>query len=110
MSEKCCGNCKHFKDEGIDGFGFCVVFKCIHHCTGGGRCCAHQFNDNGWTELTPDNVDDINADLIVVTDGTYYKMANDWRTSLSTLANVGGCYYYVLPELKIERNEQADTN
>ena len=59
MSEKCCGNCKHFKDEGIDGFGFCVAFKCIHHCAGGGRCCAHQFNDNGWAEITPDNVDEL---------------------------------------------------
>lgn len=65
------------------------------------KCCGNCKN-NGWIEITPDNVDEINADLIVVTDGTYYKMANDWHASLSTLAKVGGYYYYVLPELKIE--------
>ena len=106
MSEKCCGNCKHLKDEGIDGFGFCVVSKCIHHCTGGGRCVAHQFNDNGWTEITPDNVDELYDKPIAVAwkyEGkTYHSLAGDLAISLSTMAKYGGYYYYVLPELKID--------
>lgn len=100
MKNKCCGNCKYFKDEDANGEGFCEVKyefeSCCHECDN------HEFRNNGWTELTPDNVDEINADLIVLTDGTYYKMANDWHASLSTLAKVGGYSYYVLPELKIE--------
>jgi hypothetical protein len=99
MSEKCCGNCKHFKHEDLDGFGWCDKVDDETHCALHYDC--HE-DLNGWTEITPDNVDEINADLIVVTDGTYYKMANDWHASLSTLAEVGGYYCLVLPELKIE--------
>ena len=104
MSEnKCCGNCKHFENEGIDGFGFCMVFKCIHHCTGGGRCIAHQLKNNGWTEITPDNVDMIDdGSIVIVTDGTYYNKASEWHLSIGTMAKHGGYYYYVLPELKID--------
>lgn len=90
---KCCGNCKHFKDEDIDGFGFCVVFECPHHCTGGGRCVAHQFNDNGWTEITPDNVEElynIPEDLLIVAfklgDTIYYQRNKDMIPTLNTLA------------------------
>lgn len=109
MSEKCCGNCKHFKDEGIDGFGFCVVSECVHHCTGGGRCVAHQFNDNGWTEITPDNVDevretDVGRLMIAVThrgEPEYMEYSEIFH-NLDTMAELGGYYYYVLPELKID--------
>ena len=106
--EKCCGNCKHFKDEGIDGFGFCVASKCIHHCTGGGRCCAHQFNDNGWTELTPENVDEIRKikkKIVIMNPKEWnvpemlYSIKAD---SLVLYSEWGGYYYYVLPELRIE--------
>lgn len=96
---KCCGNCKHFKDEDVEGWGRCKSSGVVKRSC---FCDNHKPLNNGWTELTPDNVDEINADLIVVTDGTYHKMANDWHASLSTLAKVGGYYYYVLPELKIE--------
>lgn len=109
MSEKCCGNCKHFKNEGIYGFGFCVVFECVHHCTGGGRCVAHQFNDNGWTEITPDNVDElypIKEELLMIAfklcDKIYYQCKSLMLSKLEEMADSDGYYYYVLPELKIE--------
>lgn len=99
--DKCCGDCKFFENEGVYGFGFCVVFKCIHHCTGGGRCVAHQFNDNCWTEITPDNVEKLYDKPIAVAwiyDGkTYYSLAGDCTISLATMAKHGGYYYYVLP-------------
>ena len=99
MKDKCCGNCKHFKYEELDGFGWCDKIDDETHCELHYDC--HE-DLNGWTELTPENADEINADLIVVTDGTFYKMANEWYASLSTLAKEGGYYYYELPELKIE--------
>lgn len=109
MSEnKCCENCKYFKDEDSEGWGCCSKFITQQHakeseCTWYiPKIVANHKLINGWIKLTPDNADEINADLIVVTDGTYYKMANDWHASLSTLSKIGGLYYYVLPELKIE--------
>ena len=110
MKDKCCGNCKHFKDEGVDGFGFCVVYKCIHHCTGGGICVAHQFNDNGWTEITPDNVDEVRKTdvgrlmIAVITHGEpYYMEYREMFRELDEMANLGGYYFFNLPELKIEK-------
>lgn len=110
MSEtKYCGNCKHFMDEGVDGFGFCVVFKCIHHCTGGGRCDAYQLENNGWTEITPDNVDDLYPviDRVMVAyklgEGlAEYRTLKELYKPLIDLALTGGYYYIVLPELKIK--------
>ena len=53
MEDKCCGNCKYFKDEDVNGEGFCEVkyeFEgCCHECDN------HEFRNNGWTEITPDN-------------------------------------------------------
>ena len=58
MSEnKCCGNCKYFKDEDVNGEGFCEVkyeFEGCYH-----ECDNHEFRNNGWTEITPDNIDEI---------------------------------------------------
>ena len=110
MSEnKCCGNCKHFENEGIDGFGFCMVFKCIHHCTGGGRCIAHQLKNNGWTEITPDNVEEVRKTdvgrlmIAVITHGEpYYMEYREMFSELNEMAKIGGYYYYVLPEFKLE--------
>ena len=99
--KECCGNCKHFKYEDTTGQGWCEKQKRKRHCKL--LCHLHQHPLNGWAELTTDNVDEINADLIVVTDGTYYKMANDWHASLSTLAKLGGYYYYLIPELNIDK-------
>lgn len=97
---KCCGNCKHFKDEDLDGFGFCNKIDSETHCALHYDC--HE-DLNGWTEITPDNVDMIDdGSIVIVTDGTYYNKASEWHLSIGTMAKYGGYYYYVLPELKIE--------
>ena len=104
MKEKCCGNCKYFNDEDVNGEGFCEVkykFEGCHH-----ECDNHEFRNNGWTEITPDNVEDIKK--IDVGRLSYaYQSPKGWvlyqiRMSLDFMARNGGYYYYVLPELKIE--------
>lgn len=104
--DKCCGNCKHMDNQDLDGFGWCERTKTETHCT----LCYDCYEDlNGWTEITPDNVEElynIPEDLLIVAfklgDIIYYKRNKDMRPILNTLAKTGGYYYYVLPELKIE--------
>lgn len=109
MSEnKCCGSCKHFKDEDAEGFGFCIADKYVHHITGGGLCVVHQFKDNGWTEITPDNVDEVDCiprDKVIVgwicnEEFRSCSLSTFWFT-LKSIAEQGGFYYFVLPELSI---------
>jgi hypothetical protein len=102
MSEnKYCGNCKHFKNEDVEGWGWCSFNKTKTHCAQSWDC--HNNTFNGWTEITPDNVDMIDdGSIVIVTDGTYYNKASEWHLSIGTMAKDGGYYYYVLPELKIE--------
>ena len=106
MEDKCCGNCKHFNNEGADGCGTCE-FQLSTKCDD--KCGYHSFRNNGWTEITPDNVEelyDIPEDLLIVAfklgDTIYYQRNKDMSPTLNTLAKTGGYYYYVLPELKIE--------
>lgn len=102
MSEnKCCGNCNHFKNEDVNGFGLCGKDGVITRCNT--SCSDYSSKLNGWTEITPDNVDMIDdGSIVIVTDGMYYNKASDWHLSIGTMAKYGGYYYYVLPELKIE--------
>lgn len=104
MKDKSCGNCKYFKDEDVNGEGFCEVkyeFEGCYH-----ECDNHEFRNNGWTEITPDNVEELYDKPTAVAwkyEGkTYYCLAGDCAISLATMAKFGGYYYYVLPELKIE--------
>lgn len=104
MSEnKHCGNCKHFKDEDAEGWGTCK-FSRLTKCDD--KCIYHSFINNGWTEITPDNVEELYDKPIAVVwkyEGkTYYSLAGDCTISLATMAKYGGYYYYVLPELKID--------
>lgn len=107
MSEnKCCGTCKHFTNEDLDGFGFCDKIDNETHCALHYDC--HE-DFNGWTEITPDNVEElynIPEDLLIVAfklgDTIYYQRNKDMRPTLNNLAKTGGYYYYVLPELKLE--------
>ena len=104
MSEnKCCGNCKHFNNEDAEGWGTCK-FSRLTKCDD--KCIYHSFINNGWTEITPDNVEELYDKPIAVAwkyeDKTYYSLAGDCTISLATMAKYGGYYYYVLPELKIE--------
>ena len=107
MSEnKCCGNCKSFKDEDAVGWGRCVghMKEFGVHCSHTG-CLEHKFVKNainGWTEITPDNMNEIpDSNRIIVTDGQSYKNLQEWYLGIGTMAKHGGYWYYVLPELKI---------
>lgn len=111
MKNKCCGNCKHFNNEDVEGCGTCE-FHQVTKCDD--KCGYHSFRNNGWTEITSDNVEElynIPEDLLIVAfklgDTIYYQRAKDMSPTLNTLAKTGSYYYYVLPELKID-NEQAD--
>ena len=106
---KCCGNCKHFKNEDVKGKGWCEHFEHLYYC-GEPNCKTYEPLNNGWTEITPDNVSEVyNIDrnrLVVqyARDGRFpmIRMLRDFPMTLSTMAKVGGYYYYVLPELNIE--------
>lgn len=98
---KCCENYASSYAKDMDSF---CVREFLHDLAVCDKDIDHHVRIiNGWTELTTDNADEINADLIVVTDGTFYRMSNDWHASLSTLAKVGGYYFFILPELKVEK-------
>jgi hypothetical protein len=105
MSEnKCCGNCKHFQNESATGKGWCNENDWISNVDKVCKC--HEDIDNGWTEITPDNVEELYDKPIAVAwkyeDKTYYSLAGDCTISLATMAKYGGYYYHVLPELKLE--------
>ena len=105
---KYCGSCKHFKDEGADGFGWCAKDSGLTGC--GCSCHKHEYNYNGWTEITPDNVKELYKDFdrviiahfipdTVVKNVAAYEKPNELYRSLEMIAELGGYYYYVLPEL-----------
>lgn len=104
---KCCGNCKHFKDERADGFGWCAKDSGLTGC--GCSCHKHEYNYNGWTEITPDNMDEVDCiprDKVIVgwicnEEFRSCSLSTFWIT-LKSIAKEGGFYYYVLPELKLE--------
>ena len=103
-NDKCCGNCKHFKNEDVEGWGWCSLNKTKTHCAQSWNC--HNSTFNGWTEITPDNVDDIEEavtgrlSIAYVTKKGYVLYGVS--LPLKSMAKNGGFYYYVLPELKIE--------
>lgn len=107
MKNKCCGNCKHFKGEDLDGFGFCDKIDSETHCALHYDC--HE-DLNGWTEITPDNEHELADKLMTRTiighigcDGRMYTTTlHNCHLGIATMAKYGGYYYYVLPELKIE--------
>ena len=115
MSEnKCCGNCKHFRYEDVAGWGICVGFSKEFgvHCSHV-DCLSHTTTErilNGWTEITPDNVEEIksierNRVIICASNSIGYMYPStllNLACSLESIADYGGYYYYVLPELKIE--------
>lgn len=106
MSEnKCCGNCRYFKDEDVNGEGFCEVKYEFEGCYYG--CDNHEFKNNGWIELTPDNVKELCESkrrlcVAFVCNGEVSYTFVHSNITLSTMAKYGGYYYYVLPEFKLE--------
>ena len=104
-NDKCCGNCKHFKNEDVEGWGWCSFNKTKTHCAQSWDC--HNNTFNGWTEITPDNVEELYESkervcVAFVCNGEVSYMCGQFGLTLSTMAKYGGYYYYVLPELKIE--------
>ena len=108
MSEnKCCGNCAHSYAKDIDGYCACGVDNHFTSCDE--VCDNHVMSINGWVEITPDNVKEIESmpeDRVVVgcvVKGKMriYTLSNFWFTP-TAIAMQGGYYYYVLPELKVE--------
>lgn len=105
--DKSCGNCKHFKDEDAIGFGLCGIDGVITRCNT--SCSAYSSKFNGWTEITPDNVDEIDAidpNRVVVStmiEGIVFSSVRaDSDITLKSCLELGGYYYYVLPELKLD--------
>ena len=104
-NDKCCGNCKHFKNEDVEGWGWCSLNKTKTHCDQSWDC--HNNTFNGWAEITPDNVEELYESkervcVAFVCNGEVSYMCGQFGLTLSTMAKYGGYYYYVLPELKIE--------
>ena len=104
-NDKCCGNCKHFKDEDVEGWGWCSFNKTKMHCAQSWDC--HNKTFNGWTEITPNNVEELYESkervcVAFVCNGEVSYTLVHSNITLSTMAKYGGYYYYVLPELKIE--------
>ena len=102
---KCCGNCKHFQNESATGNGWCNENDWISNVDKVCKC--HEDIDNGWTEITPDNVEELYESkervcVAFVCNGEVSYMCGQFGLTLSTMAKYGGYYYYVLPELKIE--------
>ena len=71
------------------------------------KCCGNC--KQGWTEITLDNVDEIdvidpNRVVISTIIGSvvFSSVLTDSDTTLKACSELGGYYYYVLPELKIE--------
>lgn len=56
MKNKYCGNCKHFTNEDVNGYGWCSSLLVRTTC-GSGICREYEDPNNGWIEITPDNVD-----------------------------------------------------
>lgn len=108
MSEtKSCGNCRYFKDEDADGKGYCENYHGIFRCDE--VCVDHDVIDNGWTEITPDNVDGlypfIDRVMVAYKLGEClagYSSLTELYKPLKDLALTGGYYFFILPELKIE--------
>lgn len=98
--DKCCGNCKYFKNTDEYGYGVCEKENRMFPSRENKGCDLHSISGD-WAEITPDNENEI-TDLAVVTDGKEYKMVNHWHLGIGTMAKVGGYYYYLIPELRID--------
>ena len=106
MKYKYCGNCKHFKNEDVEGWGTCE-FSQITRCDD--ICNFHALANNGWTEITKDNQEEVSKIaperliIAVIFKGkAEYKKCTELFWDIPVLAELGGYYYYELPELKLE--------
>ena len=71
-------------------------------------CNFHAFDNNGWTEITQDNEEEVynippdRLMIAVIIHGkAEYMGYKEMFKTISTMAKLGGYYYYELPELKL---------
>ena len=108
MKEKCCENCHYINCLGTYNIGLCSKYG---HLTCRDKACnSFVPNFGGWIEITPDNLEDVfklptDRLMIAVIRGrkSFYVKYSEMLCLLSEMANLGGYYYYVLPELKIDK-------
>ena len=109
MNEKYCGNCKHFKNEDIEGWGWCSFNKTKTHCAQSWDC--HNNTFNGWTKITQDNKHLLTKEMINKVVLGWFNHKGEWRIAglsectieaVEMMASRNTFYYFVLPELKIE--------
>lgn len=105
---KCCENYASSYAKDMDSF---CVREFLHDLAVCDKASDHHVRIiNGWTEITPDNVDEIksiesNRVIICASNGIGYMYPLtllSLECSLESIADYGGHYYFVLPELKIE--------
>ena len=108
MSEnKCCGNSSSSYAKDMDSF---CVREFLHKFEVCNEDSDHHTRIiNGWTEITPDNVDEIDAidpnRVVIATmiEGIVFSSVRaDSDITLKSCSELGGYYYYVLPELRID--------
>ena len=103
---KCCGNVDSSYVKDMDSF---CVREFLHKFEVCNEDSDHHTRINyGWTEITPDNVDDIrkNKKSVVIINPKEWDAPEMCygipKETLVLYSEWGGYYYYVLPELKIE--------
>lgn len=107
MSEnKCCGNSSSSYEKDMDSF---CVREFLHKFEVCNEDSDHHTRIiNGWTEITPDNMDEVDCiprDKVIVgwicnEEFRSCSLSTFWFT-LKSIAEQGGFYYFVLPELSI---------
>lgn len=108
---RCCGNCKHFKNEDAEGKGVCAnsyTGDDFFVCCGDLPCKRHEWRNNGWTKITPGDVGFLrNIDtkrLIIAFEqcGTIqYQRKFDVIPTLEAMSECDNFYYFIIPELNI---------
>ena len=106
---KFCRDCRFFTNEDVNGYGWCSRVL-TRTRSGSGICREYEMPNNGWTEITPDNVEglyDVDpCSLMIATIDSHgnpqYAKYDGMSTTLDAMATIGGCYSFVLPELRLE--------
>lgn len=107
VKEKTCESCRYLTEKGADGVGWCIEQSWITNF--GYTCQCHEPDFNGWERITPDNVEylhNIPPERLMIAvmhrEKPEYMEYSEMFRNLDTMAELGGFYYYELPELKIE--------
>lgn len=105
---KCCENYASSYAKDMDSFCVREFLHDLAVCDKASE--RHVRIINGWTEITPDNENELTDELlnrIIIgfkdCEGRIHTMTLlDCYMGVGTMAKHGGYYFYVLPELRIE--------